>query len=144
MMSKCYPSKISYALLVFIFLIFFGPLIPIVLSETLNVALLGTVAFLFIVFAFILHLFLKTEYTIESNLLKIKCGLLNYKPIDISKIKEISNTKSLMASPAPSFDRIEIKYGEFSSIIISPKDKHEFAEDLIKINPNINNLITNS
>ena len=96
-------------------------------------------------YAFILHMFLKTEYRIENNTLKIKCGIIFNKTIDINKIKKISQTNSLMSSPAPSFDRIELKYGKFDEIIIiSPKDKLSFANDLTQINIEIeNNIVKN-
>jgi hypothetical protein len=87
-------------------------------------------------------MFLKTEYYIEENLLKIKCGLLFNKSIEIHKIKKISKTNSLITSPAPSFDRIEITYGEYDEIILSPKDKLTLAKDLTTIHPAIENNIT--
>ena len=141
-MNKIYPSKVSYGLLIFVFLVFYGPLIPDLIRGELNEKSIGLIIFLSIIFIFIAHLFLKTQYSIENNKLKIKCGLFSYKPIDIDEIKEISKTKSIISSPAPSFDRIEIKYGKFNEVIISPKDKSHFAEDLTKINPNIKNKIT--
>lgn len=91
---------------------------------------------------FIAHLFLRTVYTIDHDQLKIKCGIFSYQPIDIHEIREISKTKSIISSPAPSFDRIEIKYGKFDTIIISPNDKLSFANDLSLINPTIKNNIT--
>lgn len=36
--------------------------------------------------------------------------------------------------PALQYDRIEIAYGKFDNIIISPKDKATFAKDLMFIN----------
>lgn len=138
---KKYPSKISYGLLAIIFLIFFAPLIPSFFNTELNMKLFGVVGFLILVFAFILHMFLKTEYGIVDKKLKIKCGLFMYKPIAILDIKEITKTKNIIASPAPSFDRIEIKYGRFDTIIISPKDKSSFVKDLTKINPDIKSNI---
>ena len=64
------------------------------------------------------------------------------KNIEIEKITAISKTNSLLSSPAASITgRIELNYGKYSSIIISPKNKMAFIEDLIKINPNINNQI---
>ena len=141
-MNKKYPSKVSYGLLIFVFLVFYGPLIPDLIRGEFNEKSIGLIIFLSIVFIFIAHLFLKTQYSIENNKLKIKCGLFSYKPIEIDEIKEISKTKSILSSPAPSFDRIEIKYGKFNEVIISPKDKFHFAEDLTKINPNIKNKIT--
>jgi len=141
-MIKKYSSKVSYGLLTFVFLVFYAPLIPILINEELNGKLIGLIGFLSLVFAFVAHLFLKTQYTIDNNKLKIKCGLFTYKPIEIDEIKEISKTKSIMSSPAPSFDRIEIKYGKFDTIIISPKDKIDLAKELTLINPKIRNTLT--
>ncbi|EPR72995.1 hypothetical protein ADIWIN_2083 [Winogradskyella psychrotolerans RS-3] len=84
-------------------------------------------------------MFLKTEYTIDEKKLNIKCGFFKYKPIAIKDIKEISKSSSVMSSPAASFDRIEIKYGKFEEIIISPRNKVEFAQYLTKLNPDIKN-----
>jgi hypothetical protein len=117
-------------------------MIPALINNGITLKLIVVIVFLSLVFAFIAHLFYKTIYTIDNNKLIIKCGFFSYKPIDIDQIKEISKTKSLLSSPAPSFDRIEIKYGRFSGIIISPKDKFHFAQDLTKINPRIKNNIT--
>ena len=141
-MIKIYPSKVSFGLLIFIFLVFYGPLIPDLINDDLSVRMIGIIGFLSLIFAFILHLFFGTHYTIENNKLKIKCGVFSYKPIEIDEIKEVSKTKNIISSPAPSFDRIEIKYGKFDEIIISPKEKLNFANDLAIINPNIKNNIT--
>ena len=137
-----YPSKVSYGLLTIVFLLIYAPLIPALFSSEPNGKLIGLIGFLTLVFILIAHLFFSTRYLIENNLLKIKCGIFSFKPIDINEITEISKTKSILSSPAPSFDRIEIKYGKFNSIIISPDDKCRFAEDLMKINPQIKNNIT--
>jgi hypothetical protein len=141
-MIKKYKAKVSYGLLTFIFLVFFAPLIPDLIKGGLNGKMIGVIGFLLLIFAIILHFFFNTKYTIESNKLKIKCGFISYKPIAIDKITEISRTRNIISSPAPSFDRIGIKYGEFDEIIISPKDKFGFSEYLTKLNPNIKNNIT--
>jgi hypothetical protein len=91
-----------------------------------------------------LYFFFKTVYIIEDGQLKIKFGFFSFKPIDISEIKEISKTSNILSSPAPSFDRIEIKYADLGSVIISPKDRLSFSKDLVQLNPEIrNNLIEN-
>ncbi len=136
-MIKKYSSKVSYGLLAFVFLVFYGPLFPILIRGEWSGGVIGTIGFLTLIFGFVLHLFFKTQYTISKNNLEIKCGVFSYNPIDIEEIKEISNTKSIVSSPAPSFDRIKIKYGKFEEIIISPKDKQNFISELIKINSNI-------
>ena len=141
-MIKKYKSKVSYGLLTFLFLILYGPLIPNLFRGEVYEKMIGTIGFLSLVFAFVLHLFLKTEYTIDNDKLKIKCGVFKYKPIDINDIYEVSNTNNIISSPAPSFDRIEIKTGKFNEIIISPKNKMDFANELTKMNPKIKNKIT--
>jgi hypothetical protein len=57
--------------------------------------------------------------------------------IDINAIRKINKTRNPISSPALSLDRIEIIYNKFDSILISPKDKQAFVEELLKINPNI-------
>ena len=57
------------------------------------------------------------------------------------EMKKVSKSSNFISSPAASFDRIEITYAKFEEIIISPKNKTKFIEDLQKINPKIiNNL----
>lgn len=140
-MKKEYTSKVSYGILLFIFLIFYAPIIPELSTNGLDGKMAILIGFLTLIFMFILHFFLNTKYSIENKELKIKCGIIAFKPIAIETIKEISKTKSIMSSPAPSFDRIEIKYGKFNTVIISPKNKYNFTKDLVKINPNIKNNI---
>ncbi|MBE7630506.1 PH domain-containing protein [Tenacibaculum piscium] len=141
-MTKKYSSKVSYGLLTVVFIVFFSPLILNLIKSGINLNLTLISLFLIIIFGLITHMFLKTEYTIEENKLKIKCGFFTYKPIEINEIKEITKSSNIISSPAPSFDRIEIKYGKFEEMIISPKDKFEFAKYLTKLNPNIKNNIT--
>jgi hypothetical protein len=141
-MTKTYSSKISYGLVIVIFLVFFGPLITNLIYNGLNKKMILLIVFLIIVFGFILHMFLKTEYIIDDHQLKIKSGFFTYKPIEIKDIKEITKSNNISSSPAASFDRIEIKYGKFEEMIISPKDKFEFAKYLTNLNPKIRNNIT--
>ena len=84
-----------------------------------------------------------TEYIIaETGILKVKCGFLYDKHFDIHKIKSVANTSNMISSPAPSLDRIELTYGKFDIIVISPKDKFGFARELTKVNPKIENKLT--
>jgi len=141
-MPKTYPAKVSYGFLVIIFLLFYGPLVPALMKYGFDLSIGVAIGLLTLIFAFVLHLFLKTEYIIDGKYLKIKHGIFSFKPIDIETIKEVSNTKTLISSPAPSFDRIAIKYGKFSEIIISPRDKKAFVNDLLKINPTIKHSVS--
>ena len=134
-----YPSKVSYGLLLFVFVVFFSPLILNLTKNEINLNLILISLFLIIIFGLITHMFFKLEYIIEENKLKIKCGFFTYKPIEIKDIKEITKSNSIISSPAASFDRIEIKYGKWEELIISPKDKFTFAKHLTNLNPKIKN-----
>jgi len=141
-MTKKYSSKVSYGLLAIVFVVFFSPLILNLVNDGLNMNMILIGLFLIIIFGLITYMFFKTEYTIEENKINIKCGFFTYKPIAINDIKEITKSNNIISSPAASFDRIEIKYGKFEEMIISPKNKFEFAEHLTKLNPKIKNNIT--
>ena len=141
-MTKKYPAKVSYGLLSLIFVIFFAPLLLDLINEGFHVNSLGILIPLLLIFGLVVHLFLKTEYSIDENVLKIKCGFFTYPAVQIDDIREITHSSTLLSSPAPSFDRIEIKYGKFESIVLSPKAKFEFATHLTQINPNIKNHLS--
>ncbi|WP_197739813.1 PH domain-containing protein [Pedobacter sp. BS3] len=94
-------------------------------------------AILLPVIIFIVHVFLTTNYTIKDDELTIKCGFLPNKTVDIKTIKKITETNNPLSSPATSIDRLEISYGKFDSVIISPKLKMEFINDITTLNPNV-------
>ena len=60
----------------------------------------------------------------------------------IENIKEVRKVKSILAAPAMSFTRVQIKFARGTTktavpLEISPKDRDKFIEDLLKINPDI-------
>lgn len=136
-MEKVYPSKVSYGLLGFIFLMFFGSLYLVYQEEgpsqkwTISLLVLG------VLFGIVLLLFFKTRYRITDEFLLIKVAWFGYSPIRVSEITEIEKTRSLLSAPAASLDRLEIKYGRFQSQVISPQNKQAFINDLLILNPNI-------
>jgi hypothetical protein len=95
------------------------------------------IAILLPIILFVVHMLLTTYYTINENSLIIKCGFLYNMAIDINTIKKISETNNLISSPAASIDRIEIIYGNHHSVIISPKQKKEFIDCIVSLNPNV-------
>ncbi|MBW1656539.1 PH domain-containing protein [Flavobacterium quisquiliarum] len=94
-------------------------------------------SFMFCISAFIIHMFATTFYTIVRDKLRIKCGFLIDFSIDIKNIKSISQTFNVISSPALSLDRLEIMYGKYDSILISPKDKIRFTEAIKRINSEV-------
>jgi hypothetical protein len=94
-------------------------------------------SFIFCVSSFIIHMFTTTFYTIERDKLRIKCGFLIDFMIEIKNVKKISETFNVLSSPALSLDRLEIFYGKYDTVLISPKDKKGFIDAIKKINPEV-------
>lgn len=86
---------------------------------------------------YIIHLFLTTHYIVGDNKLLIKSGIFYRKEIPIECIRKVSETNDLTSAPAPSFDRLEILYNKFDTVMVSPKEKQAFMELLKEIKPEI-------
>ncbi|MDM5187285.1 PH domain-containing protein [Bacillus sp. DX4.1] len=86
--------------------------------------------------AFLLLMWFKTHYSITNKELVISSGVFKWS-IPIDTIHSIHLSSNIMASPALSFNRIDISYSNYKNILISPQDKDLFIKRLIEINPNI-------
>lgn len=89
------------------------------------------------VVGFILILSKTTQYIINENQLIVKSTWIVNERIDISKIKKIEKSNSILSSPALSVDRLLVRYNKYDEVLISPKEKKEFIDELLKINPAI-------
>lgn len=130
---KTYNSKISIGLVIFLITLF-SFIGYDIFSESFNFL---AILFFIAPILFIVYVFTSIKYNIENGIINIKAGFLINKNIEISKIKRIEETNNIISSPAASFDRLEIFYNKFDSIIISPNNKSDFISDLTKINPEI-------
>lgn len=77
------------------------------------------------------------RYTIENKKLIVTAKVFYHKSIDIKSIRKIEETNTIISAPANSFDRLEIIYNKFDSIVVSPENKQQFIEDLLAVNPEI-------
>ncbi|WP_409254050.1 PH domain-containing protein [Bacillus sp. SCS-153A] len=94
----------------------------------------------------IVWLIIATYYEINGKMLKVVAGPIRY-TIEIDRIKSVRPSRNPLSSPALSLDRLEIIYSKptgkvetrfsWKTILISPKNKQKFIEELLKINPNI-------
>lgn len=132
-MKKIFKSKIGLELVIPLVIVF-GTVLAVTISQ--EPSWIGIVILLPVIL-FVIYMFMTTEYKIENDELTIKCGFLYNKIIDIKTIKKIKETNNPLSSPATSLDRLEINYGKFDSIIISPKLKSEFINDIKRVNPNV-------
>ncbi len=129
---KIYKSKIGKELIIPISIIMGGITVLFIIEELW----LGLIIHLAVII-FILHLFSKTYYVLDGNQLRIKAGLLINLLINIDEIRQISETRNPISSPALSLDRLEILYKKYSRVYISPREKNEFIQDVLILNPNI-------
>jgi len=86
--------------------------------------------------ALLLWLWFGTSYKIDEALLKIKSEPFR-STVKIGDIKRINATKTLLAGPALSIDRIEILHRKYDIAIVSPKDRTEFVQALLTKNKSI-------
>lgn len=139
---KTFKTKIGYEILSFIIIVFAIIITTAVYKGASKDTLFTLGGILTLVMAVILYLMFSTEYIVTERKLIIKCGFLKKTELNIDDIKSIERSNSILASPSPSLDRIELGYGKFDSVLVSPKDKITFAKVLTEINPNIDNKVT--
>ncbi len=133
-MPKIYKSKVSWWIACLVCLIVLLSVLPVIYFAFSWVAVLV----FFLLFTFIFYCMFSIRYVIEGNTLRIKCGFFLNEKIDIMKISKITDTDSILSAPAASLDRIAIYLRrQYSPVIISPKNKNEFIEELQSINPDI-------
>ena len=80
---------------------------------------------------------INTNYRITDRTLSIKSGLANKKNISIEQIKKIRSVRNFLSAPALALNKLEIHYNNFDVILISPKNKENFINELQQINPDI-------
>jgi hypothetical protein len=129
---KYYRSAISPILATVIGLSWILLLVMNILSkDILAMLLLSSVGLFFT------YMYLSTTYTIGEGELHVRSGFVLKERIEITKITRISRATDFLAAPAFSFDRLVIRYGNNRSILISPKGRKAFLDDLVTINPAI-------
>jgi len=73
---------------------------------------------------------LPCRYTILDDTLSVRCGLLFYQ-IPLSEIESVAASASWRSGPALSMRRVKIQTKK-RTIIVSPREREEFIEDLIE------------
>lgn len=132
MLVKTYKSKIGLGLVLFQGILL-GGLSVFMIIQHIWVALFIILA----VAGFSVHLFISTCYMIRDHNLIIKSGFVYRRDINIYKIKKISETNNVLSSPAMSLDRIMIYFNNKDIVMVSPKEKEDFIQQLQVINPKI-------
>lgn len=129
-MTKVYKSKTGPGIIILLSIIL-GTISRLLIRDKAWAGLLIILALVL----FIIYLVKTTYYTIFDGKLNVRSAFFVNTTIAISSITKISETNIFLSAPAPSLDRLEIVYNEFSSLIISPKDKKGFIDAIVKQNP---------
>jgi hypothetical protein len=124
---KTYRSKIDWWLILIILGIFSYPIVEGIMTKQYGLSI-TMISILF----FIFWMFSKIKYVIDGTIL-----IVWWIKIDIHSIKRIYKTNNPMSSPALSLDRIALVYNKYDEVLISPKLKKQFVDELLKINPSI-------
>ena len=124
---KIYKSKIDWWLIILILVLFGYPIID---------GILGKEYVLSLIFGLVLIVFFFLSKTIQYKIDGENLIIWKTK-IDIKTIRKVYRTKNPLSSPAMSLDRIAIVYNKFDEVLLSPEERDEFINELLKINPNI-------
>jgi hypothetical protein len=124
---KIYRSKIDWWLMLIVYGAFVYPVVDGIRTKQYILSLVFVGIILLISF-----LFYNTRYTIEGENL-----LIWRTKIDINSIRKVYKTRNPLSSPALSLDRLAIVYNKFDEVLISPVERDDFIQELLKINPNI-------
>lgn len=79
----------------------------------------------------IIWLWLSTYYVLTDKELIVRYGPFK-KIVPLHSVKSVKKTMNPLSSPALSLKRLEIQYGQYSIVLISPKDRDEFMDILAK------------
>ena len=133
-LKTVYPTKVSVTLVLIISLIMGCILVPYAIKSL-------WIPFTIILLLHFLLLFMlaNIKYVITESQLIIdqSMGKWGKEVIDISTIKSIEPTHTILSAPASSLDRLRISYNKYDEVVISPRRKEEFIRQLQSINPQI-------
>lgn len=72
-----------------------------------------------------------TWYDVDDTHLIIRSGFFKWQ-IPLATIRTITPSRSIISGPAVSFDRLQINYNRWNSVLVSPKDRAAFIQQIEK------------
>ncbi len=126
MNKTIYPSAISWGLWI--------PVYALIIGQGIFMA--GTVSWAFLFFHFSLAILIyffvvRIKYELDDEKLVIFMGAIRYKTIDIQSIRKMELSNNPLSSPAASLKRIAIHYNKWGYVLISPKNREAFIQDVL-------------
>ena len=130
-MKTVYLTKVSVTLILIISIIMGCILISLAVSGKWIPFFIDLLLYVSVVY---LMISIKYEINVSQLIIHQAMGKM---VIDISTIKSIEPTHTILSAPASSFDRLRISYNKYDEVIVSPRRKEEFIRHLLSINPDI-------
>ncbi len=125
---KTYYSRVSVSLLAFVTLAFALPMVFAILCDGL-LPFIICLASLLIIYGLLFSI----RYKIKDEKLQIYT-LFWHQDIRISKINRMEESNCLLSSPAASFNRLAIYWGDKNKVVyISPRHQDEFIREINSI-----------
>jgi hypothetical protein len=132
-MKKTFKSKVDALVLIPVLVVLIGAEVYMIVNNFI----IGVIA-IGLLTLFVIYVCVDTLYVVTGDdKLKIKSGFLYNREIYIKSIKKVRPTRDHKASPALSFDRLEISYNRYGRVVVSPNNKTEFIKELKEVNPRI-------
>ncbi|UOG73207.1 PH domain-containing protein [Hymenobacter tibetensis] len=132
-MLKIFKSAVSWWLVGPIFLFLMG--VPLI-SWQHPAAFLTSAAMCWLTSAYVFYMMRTTLYTLTPTHLVVQCGLWRMQ-VALDSITKVMPTRNPLSSPAFSLDRLEISYGKYDTVLVSPVNKLNFLQALHQLNPTI-------
>lgn len=122
-----FPSKKDWFFTIIIWGLCFGSLMLYLLdSNAPKSALFVVCGFVFL----LMWIWFGTGYKVGGGKIKIYYGPIRM-TVKISEIRKIEKVKSPFTAPALSINRLDIMYGKYKNIQVSPKREEEFIKLLL-------------
>lgn len=123
----------AYSPLFLTLLAFTYGLIGVLLVESLLDGNLAGIVLMTCILGLVASFTVPTYYRLEEKALRVRCGVFTW-IVPYNRILRITPTRSLLASPAWSGERVEISYrrpdNRTAQVLISPVELRQFAQTL--------------
>lgn len=135
MSVECYKSKVDLWILLLTDVIIIVPSVFVLVKYPLSLVHWGVVLVGAALPLLVVHYLMNNiSYEINDEFLVVRAKPLLIEHVRLSRITKVEKTSCILSAPAASLDRIKITYGR-SAVVISPKDKEAFVEDLRRACP---------
>lgn len=127
-----------------IVVIFIAGTIALAISAAFGIAdsspdavLTAIIAIIFIIIdIFMIDCCIRNYVDLKENSLDVRLSVFSA-TIPYSAMRLIKETNNVLASLSTSLDRLQIRYGKYSDVLISVKDKEGFLSEIQRLNPDI-------